>query len=236
MHEKMNLLRELQEIDQEVSAIEASQKGYRNELAEFDAEISRIQGMVDELTGEMETLQKEEAQLQQDLVKEQDNIGKVEARLPEIQTQKEYVAVLKEIDLAKKANKEIEDQVLAKQQEVETLTEDLQEKQNELGAVEEKADARRSELDELLAESEKGLQEKQGVRETVAKDIPGSLLRKYQTLFKRRAGLAVAMARNGACLGCNMQLPPQQFNSLYHQTELQTCPHCNRLLYIDPEV
>lgn len=235
MHEKMNLLRELQEIDQEVSAIEATRQGYRDELEGFDSEMSRIQGMVDELSAELDELQKEEAQLQQELLKEQDNIAKVEARLPEIQTQKEYVAVLKEIDLAKKANKEIEDQVLAKQQEIETLDADLKEKQEELSAVSEKAEARRGELDQLLVDSEKGLQEKQSVRDSVATDVPAALLKKYQMLFKRRAGLAVAMARNGACLGCNMQLPPQQFNSLFRQTDLQSCPHCNRLLYIEQE-
>lgn len=236
MHEKMNLLRELQEIDQEVFTIEATRQDYHDELSGFDVAISRIRGMVDELNAELEGLHSEEGQLQQELLKEQDNITKVESRLPEIQTQKEYVAVLKEIDLAKKANKEIEDQVLAKQQEIETLEGDLKEKQDELSAVVDKADARRSELDQLLEESDKGLKEKQTVRESVAGDVPSSLLRKYQTLFKRRAGLAVAMARNGACLGCNMQLPPQQFNSLFRQTDLQSCPHCNRLLYIDPEV
>lgn len=235
MHDKMNLLRELQEIDQEVSAIEATRQGYQDELSAFDAEISHIQGMADELSAELEELQKAEAQLQQELLKEQDNIAKVEARLPEIQTQKEYVAVLKEIDLAKKANKEIEDQVLAKQQEMETLGEDLKEKQADLSAVTEKADARRGELDALLAETEQGLQDKQSTRDAVAADIPGPLLRKYQTLFKRRGGLAVAMARNGACLGCNMQLPPQQFNSLFRQADLQTCPHCNRLLYVETD-
>lgn len=235
MHEKMNLLRELQEIDQEISAIETTRHGYEEELSAFDAEISRIQAMADELNEELEGLKKDDAQLQLELTKEQDNIAKVEARLPEIQTQKEYVAVLKEIDLAKKANKEIEDQVLAKQQEIETLEGDLKEKQEELGAVVENADARRSELDKLLEESDKGLQDKRGVRESVASDVPPALLRKYQTLFKRRAGLAVAVASNGACLGCNMQLPPQQYNSLFRQTELQSCPHCNRLLYVEAE-
>ncbi|PLX88955.1 MAG: hypothetical protein C0618_02190 [Desulfuromonas sp.] len=236
MHEKMNLLRELQEIDQEVSAIESTRAGYQQELVGFDKEISRIEAMVEELDLDLDTLQKDESQLQQELLKEQDNITKVEARLPEIQTQKEYVAVLKEIDLAKKANKEIEEQVLNKQQEIETLDGDRKEKQAELSAFVENADARRSELDALLSDSEKELTTRKGARDAVAGDVPSSLLRKYQNLFKRRAGLAVAMARNGACLGCNMQLPPQQFNSLYRQSDLQTCPHCNRLLYIDPEV
>jgi predicted nucleic acid-binding Zn-ribbon protein len=235
VHKKMNLLRELQEIDQEVSEIETMRQGYREELAAFDAEIARIQSMADELSAELDGLTKEDAQLQQELLKEQDNITKVEARLPEIQTQKEYVAVLKEIDQAKKANKEIEDRVLAKQQEIESLEADLKEKRDELAAVVENADARRSELDKLIEKSDKGLAQKRSVRESVAGEVPPALLRKYQTLFKRRAGLAVALASNGACLGCNMQLPPQQFNSLFRQTDLQSCPHCNRLLYVEAE-
>jgi predicted nucleic acid-binding Zn-ribbon protein len=235
VHKKMNLLRELQEIDQEVSEIETMRQGYREELSAFDAEIARIQSMADELSAELDGLTKEDAQLQQELLKEQDNITKVEARLPEIQTQKEYVAVLKEIDQAKKANKEIEDRVLAKQQEIESLEADLKEKRDELAAVVENADARRSELDKLIEKSDKGLAQKRSVRESVAGEVPPALLRKYQTLFKRRAGLAVALASNGACLGCNMQLPPQQYNSLFRQTDLQSCPHCNRLLYVEAE-
>ena len=115
MHKKMNLLKELQEIDQEISAIEVTCKGYKAELAVFDADADRVQAMLDELNEELTALQQEETQLTQEMLKERDNVVKVESRLPEIQTQKEYVAVLKEIDMAKKANKDLEDKLLAKQ-------------------------------------------------------------------------------------------------------------------------
>jgi predicted nucleic acid-binding Zn-ribbon protein len=229
----MNLLKELQEIDQEISAIEATQQGYRDELAAFDADAARVQEMLDELNAELALLQKDEAQLQQDLLKERDNIGRVEGRLPEIQTQKEYVAVLKEIDVAKKANKDLEDQLQAKQLEISALEQDQQEKETELGSIKENAEARGAELSELMNASEATLEKRKSTRDSVAGDLPSPLLRKYQTLFKRRGGLALALARNGACLGCNMQLPPQQYNSLLRVTEMQTCPHCNRLLYVE---
>lgn len=235
MHEKMNLLKELQEIDQEISAIENNQQGYRDELDTFSADADRVQAMLDELGAELALLQKDEAQLQQDLLRERDNIKRVEGRLPEIQTQKEYVAVLKEIDVAKKANKDLEEQLQAKLQEINTLEEDQQEKAAELAAIREKADARGAEIAELLKDSDETLAKRKETRESVAADLPAALLRKYQTLFKRRGGLALAQARNGACLGCNMQLPPQQFNSLLRVTEMQSCPHCNRLLYIEQD-
>ena len=235
MQNKMNLLRDLQEIDQEISSIETTRKDYSDELDTFEADATRVQAMLDQLNDEVAQLQQAEAELQQGLLKERDNVTRVEARLPEIQTQKEYVAVLKEIDVAKKANKDVEEQMQAKQQEVTTLEEDLQEKQDELAAIQEKSEARGAELKQLLDESEKVLLKRTKTRESVAAELPVSLLRKYHTLFKRRGGLALALARNGACLGCNMQLPPQQYNKLLQVAEIQTCPHCNRILYAETE-
>ncbi|MCD6186523.1 MAG: hypothetical protein J7K09_00040 [Desulfuromusa sp.] len=235
MQNKMNLLRDLQEIDQEISSIETTRKDYSDELDTFEADATRVQAMLDQLNGEVDQLQQAEAELQQGLLKERDNVTRVEARLPEIQTQKEYVAVLKEIDIAKKSNKDVEEQMQAKQQEVAALEEDLQEKQDELAAIQEKSEARGAELKKLLDESEKVLLKRTKTRESVAAELPVSLLRKYHTLFKRRGGLALALARNGACLGCNMQLPPQQYNKLLQVVEIQTCPHCNRILYADTE-
>jgi len=231
----MNLLKELQEIDQEISAIEKNQQSYRDELDTYETDAGRVQGMLDELTAELALLQKDEAQLQQDLLRERDNIDRVEGRLPEIQTQKEYVAVLKEIDMAKKANKDLDEQMLAKQLEISALEEDKQEKESELAAIREKADARGTEISALLSDSDATLQKRKKTRDSVATDLPASLLRKYQTLFKRRGGLALALASKGACLGCNMQLPPQQYNTLLRVSEMQTCPHCNRLLYVEQQ-
>jgi len=233
---KMNLLKDLQEIDQEISSLEATRHGYRDELDAFAADTTRVQEMLDQLNDEVALLQQSEAELQQGLLKERDNVARVESRLPEIQTQKEYVAVLKEIDIAKKANKEIEEQMQAKQQEVIALEDDIQEKEGDLAAIQEKSEARGAELTQLLDESEKVLLKRTQTRESVAAELPVSLLRKYHTLFKRRGGLALALARNGACLGCNMQLPPQQYNQLLKVAEIQTCPHCNRILYVEKDV
>ena len=236
MHEQMSLLKELQEIDQEISSIEETRQGYSDEIAKFEVETSRVQAMLDELNEELSGLQQEEAQLQQALLKERDNISRVERRLPEIQTQKEYVAVLKEIDMAKKANKELEELLHAKLKEIDALEQDKAEKDAELAVIRGKSDARGAELAELIEEKEKMLAQRRATRDSVAGDIPAALLRKYQNLFRRRGGLALALARNGACLGCNMQLPPQQFNSLFRVAELQSCPHCNRLLYVEREI
>jgi len=231
----MNLLRDLQEIDQEISTIETTRSGYEQELSVFAEQTAEVQAMLDQLNTEVDQLRLDEAQIEQELQKQRDNVTRVEARLPAIQTQKEYVAVLKEIDVAKKANKDLEEQLQNKRKEIDVLAEDQQEKQASLDAISDNAGARGSELDKLLSESGKQLEQHIRNREKVAADVPKSLLRKYQGLFKRRNGMALAVARNGACLGCNMQLPPQLFNQLLQGADLQTCPHCNRILYVEAE-
>lgn len=236
MQEKMSLLRDLQEIDQEISSIEEVCSGYQQELTEFRQQADEVQEMLDQLADEIGRLRQDEAQIQLELDKQRDSVAKAEARLPGIQTQKEYVAVLKEIDMAKKGNKELDEQLKTKQDEIATLVEEQKEKEANLAAINENAKARGTELNQLISASDEKLKQHKGTREAVVSDVPKSLLRKYQGLFKRRNGLALAIARNGACLGCNMQLPPQLFNRLLLGEELQTCPHCNRILYVEAEI
>ncbi|MCF6179825.1 MAG: C4-type zinc ribbon domain-containing protein [Geopsychrobacter sp.] len=233
MHEKMNLLRELQEVDQELVLIVTERTRYEEELQEIGEEREKIQQMADELSTQLEALKKEESQFQQELLAEKDQIEKVEGRLPEIQTQKEYVAVLKEIDMAKKASIETQTKIAEKDKAISELQADFDEKQTKLAAITEKSDARKAEVNKIFAASEKTCKARRATRDSLAKDLPNSLLSKYQRIFSRRGGLAVARVVEGACLGCNMQLPPQQYNRLQRGTELQSCPHCNRLLYIE---
>ena len=52
-------------------------------------------------------------------------------------------------------------------------------------------------------------------RETLTTQLPVALRKRYELLMSRRGGVAVVEARDGACLGCHMHLPPQMFNNLF---------------------
>ena len=232
MQEQMELLKELQEIDQELSKVRQSGKELETERSALNADVERVQGMVDSLAADGEALRSQRRELTQALVLEQENVKKAESRLPTIKTQKEYVAVLKEIDTAKKMNKDIDDQIRAKDGEIEVLKKEQEEKEGELASLREKVDSRDGEIAAVLAEYAQTESEKGSQRDALLKDLPVQLRKRYQLLFDRRGGMAVVEARNGACLGCNMHLPPQLFNSLFQTREIQSCPHCNRLLFV----
>ena len=96
----------------------------------------------------------------------------------------------------------------------------------------EQASARCAEIDASLVSVIKQLDEMERQRKVLMEGLPTRLRKRYELLMSKRAGVAVVEARGGACLGCHMHLPPQMFNSLFVIKEIQSCPHCNRLLFV----
>jgi len=233
VQKQLQLLRDLQELDTEKKVVENEKKTGLDEQQALKAELERLQEMVDSLAGEISILEDEKSELVNAYKLEQDNIERSEGRLPQIKTQKEYVAVLKEVDTAKKLSKELQGNIDAKDEALNSLNADKAEKDGELAKQTEEADARCAEIDASLASVNEKLDEMIGQRDNLLKDLPSSLRKRYELLMSRRGGVAVVEARGGACLGCHMHLPPQMFNSLFITKEIQSCPHCNRLLFVE---
>jgi len=233
VEEKMRLLKELQWLDTEAGKVRAELKKLQDLQSGVDQEADRLQVMADSLTQEMETLKDDLAQLGRNLEQEQENIIRSEKRLPEIKTQKEYLAVLKEIDTAKKLTKEYEDASLAKESQMESIRSESNEKTELLAEARAKAAQVRAEVEGRIAETSKQLKEKELERDGLFSALPAQLAKRYKLLHDRRGGLAVVEARNGACYGCHMHLPPQVYNNLLRLEQVESCPHCNRLLYVE---
>jgi predicted nucleic acid-binding Zn-ribbon protein len=54
-------------------------------------------------------------------------------------------------------------------------------------------------------------------------------------LISRRGGTAVVNVKNGVCLGCFMNIPPQLFIEVTKNNRLILCPSCNRIFYFTEE-
>ncbi|MBE0500802.1 MAG: hypothetical protein IBX47_05105 [Desulfuromonadales bacterium] len=233
MQETLKILKELQALDQELNEKRYGRQKLAGEQAEIHSELTRIQAMVDQLKANVAELDAQRRDLSQDLIIEEGNVTKAEGRLPTIKTQREYVAVLKEVDTAKKMNKDIQDKIAALDLQIANLNNDRQEKEDELAQIKVEVKERQNEIAAALDTTDKILGEGDGRRDDFLARIPASVRRRYEILRDKRAGVAVVEARQETCYGCNMNLPPQLFNRLYTTDEILTCPHCNRMLYID---
>lgn len=232
MQKNLALLEELQRMDLRIDGHNAAKLKLQEEMAALDAKIAEASAVKAEREEAVAALEEEKRSLEENLVTESDNIVRSEARLKEIKTQKEYQAVSKEITAARKLKAELEDQVLQRITRIDELKAEIAGLEDgfmemEKGIEAEKGE-RQSKIDELERVNAGDLVE----REKVAKGLPASSVKRYEALRERRQGLAVVEARDGSCLGCNMNLPPQIYNNLYKQSELITCPHCQRVLFL----
>lgn len=232
MQKNLALLEELQRMDLRIDGHNAAKLKLQEEMAALDAKIAEASAVKAEREEAVAALEDEKSSLEDNLVTESDNIVRSEARLKEIKTQKEYQAVSKEITAARKLKAELEDQVLQRITRIDELKAEIAGLEDgfmemEKGIEAEKGE-RQSKIDELERVNAGDLVE----REKVAKGLPASSVKRYEALRERRQGLAVVEARDGSCLGCNMNLPPQIYNNLYKQIELINCPHCQRVLFL----
>jgi len=72
-------------------------------------------------------------------------------------------------------------------------------------------------------------------RERLLNELPKHMASLYGRISARiRDGVAVAEARNGACMACFMALRPQAMAQVRRGDEVVTCDNCNRILYYVP--
>lgn len=231
MKDQLKLLWELQKIDLELKAIEGERERYPKEIKRLDekqkAEIERIQKEREKI----ESLEKTRRQKEGQLNVEQEKIKRAEGRMFEVKTNKEYQALLSEIDAMKEANSRIEEEILQAMDEIEEVKKDLSKREKEMGNMLEKIEGERKKLQEKTAQGEKAWEERVERRELLSKQIESKLVKLYNTLKEKRQGVGVVSVKNETCQGCFLNVPPQLFIEVQKNNALVRCPHCNRILY-----
>lgn len=235
MGKNVKILAQLQEIDLRIDASRGEAHTLQEEMQTLAARAEEMRVAADVKQAELAVVEGEKSELEANLAVESEAITRSESRLREIKTQKEYQAVSKEVAAAKKVKGELEEQILQKITLIDELAAQIAAKKEELRAFEETAASQVAQLQARMGTLEAAIAGECAVRESTAGTVSPSLLKRYATLRERRQGIALAEARSGSCLGCNMNLPPQLFNSLFKANELITCPHCQRILFLRQE-
>ncbi len=235
MRKNLKLLDELQAIDLKIDGFKEEKEALLQEIAGLDAKIAEAQSTIAEKKGDLALAVEEKEKLEEGIAAEQDNIKRSEAHQKEIKTQKEYQAVSKEIAAAKKLSTELEDQLLQKIGQTEELNAAIAGIEETLAVLEQNINVQKSDVQEKISQLEKEIDQDIVAREGIVKGLPATMMRRYGLLREQRRGVAVVEARGGSCLGCNMQLPPQLYNSLFRGDELILCPHCQRMLVLRQE-
>jgi predicted nucleic acid-binding Zn-ribbon protein len=158
-------------------------------------------------------------------------LSKLKDQLMMVKTNKEYTAMLHEIQMAEAQIRQEEDKILEIMEEIENLEADLKNDENALKArtqeIQKGIEASESSIPELEAALE-NLREQKARTEA---EVESELLARYRRIAELRKGVALAEARDELCTACHVRIRPQVYAELLRTEDIHSCDSCSRILY-----
>lgn len=231
MREELVLLIELQKSDSAMSRIHARKKELPERLAKIEKDFRAVQELVDEARNRLDALQKDRSDKEGRLKKDGDTLRKAKDRLNEVKTNKEYQAVLKEIETMESMSGRIEDDIIALLEDIDRIKAECQAKEADLRTTCGQFEEEKKQIEEEIASLDTQLADLQTKNQELRKKIPPEMLKKYEMLKHLHRGVAVVSVWKEVCGGCHMNIPPQQYNAMQKNMEIVHCPNCSRFLY-----
>jgi predicted nucleic acid-binding Zn-ribbon protein len=233
MNPDLDRLIHLQQAESELKRVEGALAELPRRRQEAEAalaeERARLDGFKEGLDGTQKTRRRLEAELQ-DLETKR---SKYKGQLMEVKTNKEYTAVLHEIEGVEREIRGREDLILAEMEKAETLAVDVKREEEAFKAVEASSRTRLRELEEEGRRLQEQAGRLQADRDTVAATVSPDVLARFHRVAKLRS-TGVSEARDGRCSECHMKMRPQMFVDLKRNEEIVECPQCSRILFYVP--
>lgn len=231
VEEKLQHLYELQKIDTEINKIKTLRGELPLEVQDLEDEIAGLETRLENYKNEINEASKSIAAKKQEILKSEELIKKYTEQLDNVRNNREYDALSKEVEFQKleielqnkrireaqklKAEKEVDLEIAKKQHE---------EKKNDL-------DAKKAELDDIIAETHKDEENLTKKSEELAANIDERLLTAYRKIrANARNGLAVVTVDRDACGGCFNKIPPQRQLDIRSRKKIIVCEYCGRIL------
>ena len=233
MKDMLDRLVHLQETDERIVAFQIEEEKIPRELEEKGDRVSEVEGRLNQVRSEIEELDTRIKEFTREVEEAKDQQRRSQARALAVKTQREYQAVQRESEIAKKRRGESESQIREVQEEKGQLEESLLETQSLLKDLKKTLKKQKSEANNRLKQIQGEKEDLEKNREVEAGLIEPDLLARYQRVFNRYRGKGLVRVTGGVCNGCFMMIPPQLYNQVLAHGGIHNCPNCGRIIYVD---
>jgi len=231
---QIEILASLQTVDREIKQHHGKKQDLLGELQAKEQEIQIKKREIVKLSSalaETEKLRQEKDRVFQDEGKKATDRR---MRMNRIKNSKELMALQREIDLIKQGNSEREEELIKLMEETDRASSEIKGKAEELAKLQAEWDQEQEELRSQITGIDQAVSEAATRRQTIAAQVAGDLISRYELIFSRRGGTAVVEVTGGICQGCYMNVPPQLWNEIIRSEKVHLCPSCQRILHYKP--
>lgn len=236
MRDLIASLRALQEVDQQRIEAEKERRAITERVEQLAMMLSELERDLADKREKLREAERWYKEREKELKEDNEKIRRAQTRLNGLSKPKEFAAVQREIETLRRGNSQ-------KEEEIQKLRSVMEEFQGAVLEEDAKLEAMRTELAQEEASTGVRVRELDERLKALAadhqgheRDIPPDVLRRYRRIQKSWQGMAVVEVNaKGSCGGCHRQIPPQLYNILLRNNSLESCPFCNRFLFVSAE-
>ncbi len=229
----------LQSVENQLRAIKAKILRSRRNVIIQENRVRSLQNALDAKKEEIQLTKIQSDRLDLDLKTKDATIAKYRAALNTAKTNREYAAVLTELNTNKADSTKLENQLLDLMKNIETDEKDCTEISRQVEEEKQRLDTIRKESDEKVAVYEGQVEGVQKDWDSAAESIPAEQLQTFRRVADTYDGEALASVEQQdgrvqifSCGGCFMGVPTDLANLLMTRDEVIRCPNCTRILVL----
>ncbi len=221
----------LQEVDNEILALEKNLSNVPKHLEELQNELSTTKVRFSQIKEKIDLLQLQHKKLKDEIEDDGLKIEKRKNQLLQLENQKEYHAMMREMDALEKTNRMREEEKVAVNEELGQQKEILVTTQEEINRLESEVKKDEASLNKELSSIHKKLEKLRTKSEGLCKDISVQLLEQYNFIKKKLSHPVVASISDAICNACHIKIPLQTYIEVQKSEFITTCPNCQRIIY-----
>ncbi len=222
----------LQDTEQKIAGLQKEISEIPSRVQALDAELQQLNHAHEVRLARGVELGKRRRELEGDVDLLRTRLAKLKDQLMSVKTNREYTAMLHEIQAAESQIRSEEDKVLDIMEEMESMEGHLKGAEQDLKLhtvqIQEQIRKCQASIPGLAAELSR-LQSEKASAEAV---IETELLSRYRRIAEARRGIALAEAKDELCSACHVRIRPQVYAELFRNEVLYACDSCSRILFL----
>jgi uncharacterized protein len=221
----------LQDIELKIVGLQKEAFDIPSKIQSFEHELQRIRAEHEARVAHMKEMsnRKRTFEGQVDLLRTK--LSRLKDQLMAVKTNKEYTAMLHEIQMA-------EDQIRSEEDKILDVMEETEGKEKDLKGAEQAMLTRSAELQESIRKTsesapllEAELAKLRNEKAQMESWIEAGLLARYRRIADARKGVALAEAKDELCSVCHVRIRPQMYAELLRTENIHSCDSCSRILF-----
>ena len=235
MNNDLELLLKLQVIDYDIGELERSKEYLPDMMANLRRELEEAGVNLETTKSSLEAAKIRQKNLELEIATKEQSLQKFQQQMMSIKTNKEYDALVAEIDVIKGQISASETELIETIDNIAALEKSLAEYSEKMTQVDENNQKQLEILQHKVDTIGDKMADKMTSRKDVASSVPRPALNVYERVRRGKGGTVVVVVKKRACGACFKQLTPKKVQEVKKAAKIHTCDNCGRLLFWEEE-